>query len=114
LCALILLGFYAGLTLLPEGMRSLVAGSYYVFHSVFNLFVVSVFWAFMADYFNLAESKRLFPAITLGGSLGAILGSLISWQLAEFVGVSMRCFCWPPRCSSWPSGWPVCLAGLER
>jgi ATP:ADP antiporter, AAA family len=89
LCALILLGFYAGLTLLPEGMRSLVAGCYYVFHSVFNLFVVSVFWAFMADYFNLAESKRLFPAITLGGSLGAILGSLISWQLAEFVGVSV-------------------------
>jgi AAA family ATP:ADP antiporter len=88
LCALMLLGFYAGLALLPEGMRSLVAGSYYVFHSVFNLFVVSVFWAFMADYFDLAESKRLFPAITLGGSLGAILGSLISWQLAEFVGVS--------------------------
>ena len=88
LCALILLGFYGGLTWLPEGMRSLVAGSYYVFHSVFNLFVVSIFWAYMADYFDLKESVRLFPAITLGGSLGAILGSLISWQLAEYVGVS--------------------------
>ena len=87
ICALILLGFFMGHTLLPGPFRSTVAAVYYVYHSVFNLFVVSLFWAFMADLFSLAESKRLFPAIAIGGTLGAIFGSLISWQLADLVGV---------------------------
>jgi AAA family ATP:ADP antiporter len=86
-CAVILLCFLAGIALLPEGVRGWIGSVYYVFHSVFNLFVVSLFWAFMADHFGLAESKRLFPAIAIGGSLGAILGSLASWQLAEQLGV---------------------------
>ncbi|MBN2507235.1 MAG: MFS transporter [Verrucomicrobia bacterium] len=87
-CAVILLGFLAGTGLWPEAARGWLGSVYYVFHSVFNLFVVSLFWAFMADHFSLTESKRLFPAIAMGGSLGAIVGSLISWQLAEQVGVT--------------------------
>jgi ATP:ADP antiporter, AAA family len=87
LCAVILLGFFVGLTQPPEHIRSLVAAGYYVFHSVFNLLVISLFWAFMADHFSFSESKRLFPAIALGGSLGAILGSLIAWQLVHRLGV---------------------------
>jgi len=86
-CAVILLCFLAGMALLPEGVRGWIGSVYYVFHSVFNLFVVSLFWAFMADHFDLGESKRLFPAIAIGGSLGAILGSLVAWQLAEQLGV---------------------------
>ena len=87
-CVGILLAFFIGLTVLPDNLSRLVAAAYYVFHSVFNLFVISLFWAFMVDHFNLEESKRLFPAITLGGSLGAIAGSLISWQLVQHVGVN--------------------------
>lgn len=87
LCAVILLGFFAGLMWSPEPLRSVLAAGYYVFHSVFNLLVVSLFWAFMADHFSFAESKRLFPAIALGGSLGAILGSLLAWQLVHHLGV---------------------------
>jgi ATP:ADP antiporter, AAA family len=86
-CAVILICFLGGMALLPEGVRGWIGSVYYVFHSVFNLFVVSLFWAFMADHFGLAESKRLFPAIAIGGSLGAIVGSLVSWQLAEQFGV---------------------------
>ncbi|HNU99910.1 MAG: MFS transporter [Verrucomicrobia bacterium] len=87
-CAGILVAFFIGLTLLPESPRLLVAAVYYIFHSVFNLFVISLFWAFMVDHFNLAQSKRLFPAIALGGSLGAIAGSLISWRLVAYFGVN--------------------------
>jgi ATP:ADP antiporter, AAA family len=87
ICGFILLLFFLGVVLLPEERRGVVASVYYVFHSVFNLFVVALFWAFMADAFTLGESKRLFPAIALGGSLGAIVGSLISGQLARHVGV---------------------------
>ncbi len=87
-CAVVLASFFIGLTVLPEPGRGLLAATYYVLHSVFNLFVISLFWAFMADHFSLAESKRLFPAITLGGSIGAIVGSLISWQLVRYIGVN--------------------------
>jgi len=87
ICAVLLLCFLCGLLCLPEAAHGWISSVYYVFHSVFNLFVVSLFWAFMADHFSLAESKRLFPAIAMGGSLGAILGSFVSWQVAKHIGV---------------------------
>ena len=86
-CALLLLAFFAGITMTPESVRAMAGSGYYIFHSVFNLLVVSLFWAFMADHFNLAESKRLFPPIALGGSLGAILGSTVSWHLTRHFGI---------------------------
>jgi ATP:ADP antiporter, AAA family len=87
-CAIILLGFYLGLTCGGEQVGRILGPVYYVFHSVFNLFLVSLFWAFMADLFGVAEAKRLFPAIAVGGTLGAIFGSIISWQLADRIGVA--------------------------
>jgi len=51
---------------------------YYVWVSVFNLFVVSVFWSFMADLYDSAQSRRLFPVIALGGTLGSIAGPAIA------------------------------------
>jgi AAA family ATP:ADP antiporter len=48
---------------------------FYVWTSVYNLFVVSVFWSFMADIWTSAQGKRLFGFIAAGGSLGSILGS---------------------------------------
>jgi AAA family ATP:ADP antiporter len=86
-CALILLGFYVSLTVLPEPLAQLSKQVYYVYHSVFNLFVVSLFWALMADLFSISESKRLFPAIAVGGTLGAICGPFVSAQLASRIGV---------------------------
>jgi AAA family ATP:ADP antiporter len=82
-CALILLGFYLSLTVFPEHVARAAQQIYYVYHSVFNLLVVSIFWAFMADLFSLSESKRLFPAIAVGGTLGAIGGSVASWMICR-------------------------------
>lgn len=48
---------------------------FYVWLSVFNLFVISTFWAFMADHWSSAQGKRLFGVIAVGGTLGAILGT---------------------------------------
>ena len=47
--------------------------AFYVWLSVFNLFVVSVFWSFMADVFRPGQAQRLFGFIMAGGSIGAIL-----------------------------------------
>jgi AAA family ATP:ADP antiporter len=52
---------------------------------VFNLFVVSVFWALMVDVFNSEQSKRLFGFISAGATLGAIVGSSITASLAGHV-----------------------------
>jgi AAA family ATP:ADP antiporter len=57
--------------------------SFYVWLSVFNLFVVSIFWSFMADIFHPDQAQRLFGSIMAGGSLGAISGPLVT---ANWVG----------------------------
>lgn len=54
---------------------------FYIWVSVFNLFVVSVFWSFLADIFDSHQAKRLFPVIALGGTAGAIAGPLIARAL---------------------------------
>ena len=59
-----------------------IGRTFYVWLSVFNLFVVSVFWGFMADVFRLDQGKRLFGFIGVGGTLGAIFGS---WFTGAFV-----------------------------
>ena len=82
-CGLILLGFYLSLTWAPESVSRVSGAIYYVSYSVINLFVVSLFWAYMADLFSVSESRRLFPAIAIGGTLGAIAGSLVSEQWAQ-------------------------------
>jgi len=54
---------------------------FYIWVSVFNLFVVSVFWSFLADIFDSQQARRLFPVIALGGTAGAIVGPLIAHAL---------------------------------
>ena len=60
---------------------------FFVFTSVFALFVTSVFWGVMADRFSNAQAKRLFGFIGLGGTLGSITGSALTAYLSERVGV---------------------------
>lgn len=80
-----LIAFVGLLFLVPEGNRVWVGYCFYVWLSVFNLFVVSVFWAFLADVFRPAQTKRLFGVVGVGGTIGAILGSGLVWTLAEHV-----------------------------
>jgi AAA family ATP:ADP antiporter len=59
---------------------------FYVWFSVFNLFAVMLFWALMADRFPLEQAKRLFGAIAVGGTLGAICGPWLASRLAQPLG----------------------------
>ncbi|MBI4082119.1 MAG: MFS transporter [Candidatus Lambdaproteobacteria bacterium] len=73
--------------LLKAGVApALVARAFFVWVSVFNLFVVSVFWSFMADLFDSASGKRLFGFIAAGGSAGALLGPLLTTLLVKPLG----------------------------
>jgi AAA family ATP:ADP antiporter len=59
---------------------------FFIWTSVFNLFVVSVFWSFMTDLYRPAQSQRLFGLIAVGGTVGAILGSTITSALVPLLG----------------------------
>ncbi len=83
-----LLGFAAVIWTTGGHPHVRVSYKFYVWLSIINLFMTSVFWAFMADVWTLEQGKRLFPAIAVGGTIGALLGSLFAWQLAEAIGPS--------------------------
>jgi AAA family ATP:ADP antiporter len=58
---------------------------FFIWTSVFNLFVVSIFWALMADIFDSEQAKRLFGFIAAGATLGGIAGSSVTAALARDV-----------------------------
>jgi AAA family ATP:ADP antiporter len=66
--------------------KELTARIFFVWISVFNLFVVSVFWSFMADMFRNEQGKRLFGFIAAGGSAGVLLGPSLTIVLAKPLG----------------------------
>ncbi len=68
--------------------RQAVARAFYVWLSVYNLFVVSVFWSFMADLFASEQGKRLFGFIAGGGTTGIIVGLLLVRKLAVPAGAA--------------------------
>ena len=83
--ALNLVGFY--LLFRQETVPLAAARGFYVWVSVFNLFVVSVFWSFMTDIFSDAQARRLFPFIAAGGTCGALLGPTLTALLVEPLGM---------------------------
>ncbi|MHC5023088.1 MAG: NTP/NDP exchange transporter [Planctomycetota bacterium] len=102
-----LLAFVAVMLLTPVSIRYLVerAGAiwligsdevillalervFYVWLSVFSLFVVTVFWQFMADVFRNEQGRRLFGFIAVGGSIGAVGGSAITGALVTSIGMA--------------------------
>ncbi len=58
---------------------------FFVWVSVFNLFVISVFWQMNVDLFTSEQGKRLFGVIAAGATIGAIVGSSVTASLAEYV-----------------------------
>jgi AAA family ATP:ADP antiporter len=62
------------------------ARAFFIWASVFNLFVVSVFWSFMADLYSNTQARRLFGFIAAGGSAGAVTGPALTTALAPLLG----------------------------
>jgi len=85
-----LLVYYLLFKTVPESFW--VAASFFVWLSVFNMFVVSVFWSFMADVFRDEEAKRLFGPIAAGGGAGAIVGPSLMQLLVPWIGVDAVVF----------------------
>ena len=71
---------------------------FFVWVSVFNLFVVSLFWSFMADIFSSGESHRYFPLIALGGTAGALARPAADRRCWSWCSAWRRCCWYRPRC----------------
>jgi AAA family ATP:ADP antiporter len=89
----IYLFFIANLLLFASGFKGddtpdWMQRTFYVWLSVFNLFVVSVFWSFMADIFRPGQAQRLFGVIMGGGSIGAIAAPSVTRALVPGYGES--------------------------
>lgn len=78
-----LLGFYA----LVRAHAPNVGLAFFLWVGVFNLMVIAQFWAFASDLYTREQGERLFAILTLGASLGAILGSQVTGMLVGSLGV---------------------------
>jgi AAA family ATP:ADP antiporter len=81
-----LLAFYAAMELGGPDAQPWIGRAFYVWVSVFNLFVVTVFWGFMTDLFGSEQGKRLFGFIGVGGTLGGLAGASLTATLVDNIG----------------------------
>lgn len=78
------LGVFLLLGLVFKGSAELwLARVFFVWTSVFNLFVLSIFWSFLADLFTQEQARRLFGFIAVGVTVGGIVGSGLTSILAD-------------------------------
>ena len=68
-----------------HGTSSLSASVFYVWASVFNLFVISLFWSLMSEMWSNDEAKRLYGFISAGGTAGGLAGPLLTQTLVGFL-----------------------------
>jgi AAA family ATP:ADP antiporter len=60
---------------------------FYVWSSVFNIFVVSVFWSLLTDLLGPNTARRLYGPIAAGGTIGTVAGPLLTKLLLSRVDV---------------------------
>lgn len=102
-----ILGLFA--LLRGVGAPAWAPAAFFIWLSVFNLFVVSVFWSFMADVWREEQARRLFGFIAAGGSAGALVGPAVTALLASRMGpVNLL-----PVAAALLAGALVCVARLR-
>ncbi len=103
-----ILGLFA--LLRSGGAAGWAPAAFFIWLSVFNLFVVSVFWSFMADVWREEQARRLFGFIAAGGSAGAVVGPALTAALATHTGpVNLL-----PVAAALLTGALVCIARIRR
>nr|WP_267223367.1 MFS transporter [Dyella silvae] len=84
---LCLIAFVPAFVLQDRIGARLLGAVFFVWVSVFNVFVVSLFWSLMADIFQSAQARRVFSIIALGGMAGAVCGPGFGKLLVGVIGV---------------------------
>lgn len=66
----------------PQMLTRYAQYGLFLWGSIFNLCLISIFWDLMSDIFHSEQSKRLFSLIVCLGNVGAIVGSAFTQQLS--------------------------------
>ena len=80
--------FWLAMISLPEPFQIWVARAFFVWISVFGLFVVSFFWSVAGDMLSTEQGRRIFGFIAGGGTIGSLIGSQIASRLVGRIGVA--------------------------
>lgn len=83
--AMCLVIFWGFLRSDSEVVQAWTAWILFVWISFFGVFATTVFWSVLADLFSSSQAKRLFGFIAAGGTAGALVGSLLTSQLAKLL-----------------------------
>lgn len=75
------------LLLQAEIAPAYVARCFFIWTSVFNLFIVSVFWSFMVDLYREEQSRRLFGFVAAGGTSGTLAGPVVTYFVSGVFGL---------------------------
>ncbi len=78
--------FFAAFQLASAGQDVWLGRLFFIWTSVFNMFVVSIFWSVMADVFTTGQGQRLFGLIGAAGTIGSISGSALTALLVARIG----------------------------
>jgi AAA family ATP:ADP antiporter len=70
-----------------DGETAWLRNAFFVWVSVFNLYVVAVFWSVMADLFSAEEGKSWFGVMAAAGTVGSIVASLVGHVAAQRLGL---------------------------
>ena len=82
---LTIIAFWA---LFKAGYVEWLAYFFYIWVAAYSITIVTQCWALANDIFNPQEAKRLFGFIISGGSLGGIMGGLVTNRFAEKIGTA--------------------------
>ena len=68
-----------------NGVDPATAKAFFIWASVFNLFVISLFWSLMAELWSDDEATRLYGFISAGGTAGGLAGPIVTQLLVTSV-----------------------------
>jgi ATP:ADP antiporter, AAA family len=77
-----LVGFYA---LTQAGIQ--VGVAFFLWVGIFSLMILAQFWSFANDIYTKDQGERLFAIVAFGGSLGAVVGSVVAGKLIPLIGI---------------------------
>jgi AAA family ATP:ADP antiporter len=80
--------FFVLLRVLPDEQAAWVERAFYVWTSVYVMFVVSLFWAFCADLYRPEQARRMFGVVAVGSTLGAMVGAALTAGLVTYLGAA--------------------------
>ena len=75
-----------GLLIANQAAPVMVGRVFFVWISIYNLFIVSIFWSVLVDRFSSEQGRRLFGCIAAGGTLGTFFGPLLAATMATRLG----------------------------